>query len=197
MHASEQARADVVDRRAVWRRAQKLLVGRLIFLDETWTTTAMTRRYAWADVGVRALGHAPNGHWKTTTFLAGLTNEGIIAPFVLDGPINGECFFAYVEQILAPTLREGDVVILDNLSSHKNAAAARLVADKGARLLFLPPYSPDLNPIEMMFAKLKEILRQAEARTVDALWSLIGKLLTKFTPAECDAYIRHCGYNSN
>jgi transposase len=195
VHASEQARADVALRREAWRRGQARLAGRLIFLDETWTSTAMTRRYAWADIGARALGHAPNGHWKTTTFLAGLTTEGVIAPFVLDGPINGECFLAYVEQILAPELRKGDVVILDNLSSHKGDAAARLVADKGARLLFLPPYSPDLNPIEMMFAKLKEILRQAEMRTVDTLWNLIGNVLTRFTPDECAAYIRHCGYN--
>ena len=195
MHASEQNRPDVVERREAWRQSQKSLGGRLIFLDETWTTTAMTRRYAWADIGVRAIGHAPNGHWKTTTFLAGLTCEGLIAPFVLDGPINAECFLAYVEQILAPVLREGDTVILDNLSSHKNEEAARLIAAAGARLLFLPPYSPDLNPIEMAFAKLKELLRQAQARTVDALWDLIGRSLKLFTPDECANYLRHCGYN--
>jgi hypothetical protein len=123
VRASEQNRPDVAERREAWQRAQKSLGGRLIFLDETWTTTAMTRRYAWADVGARAIGHAPNGHWKSTTFLAGLTCEGLIAPFVLDGPINAECFFAYVEQILVPALREGDTVILDNLSSHKNEEA--------------------------------------------------------------------------
>jgi transposase len=185
VHASEQDRPDVVERRQEWRCTQTSLGGRLIFLDETWTTTAMTRRYAWADVGARALGHAPHGHWKTTTFLAGLTREGLIAPFVLDGPINAECFFAYVEQILVPVLREGDTVILDNLSSHKNEAAARLIASAGARLLFLPPYSPDL----------KELLRQAQARTVDALWDLIGRTINLFTPEECANYIRHCGYN--
>lgn len=195
MRASEQDRADVALRREAWRRGQRRLKGRLIFLDETWATTAMTRRYAWADIGKRALGHAPNGHWKTTTFLAGLTAEGLIAPFVLDGPINAECFLAYVEQVLIPVLREGDIVILDNLSSHKGEDAARLIAKAGARLLFLPPYSPDLNPIEMAFAKLKEILRQAEARTVDALWNLIGGILGNFTPAQCAAYIRHCGYD--
>ena len=167
----------------------------MIFLDETWTTTAMTRRYAWVDVGERAFGHAPNGHWKTTTFLAGLTSEGLVAPFVLDGPINAECFFAYVEQILVSTLREGDTVILDNLSSHKNEQAARLIASAGARLLFLPPYSPDLNPIEFAFAKFKELLRQAQARTVDALWDLIGHTLNLLTPEECANYLRHCGYN--
>lgn len=167
----------------------------MIFLDETWTTTAMTRRYAWTDVGARALGHAPNGHWKTTTFLAGLTSDGLIAPFVLDGPINAECFLAYVEQVLIPVLREGDTVILDNLSSHKDDEAARLIAAAGARLLFLPPYSPDLNPIEMAFAKLKELLRQAQARTVDTLWHLIGRFLNHFTPEECANYLRHCGYS--
>ena len=149
----------------------------------------MTRRYAWADVGARAIADAPNGHWKTTTFLAGLTCEGLIAPFVLDGPINAECFLAYVEQILVPVLRQGDTVILDNLSSHKNEEAARLIAGAGARLLFLPPYSPDLNPIEMAFAKLKELLRQAQARTVDALWDLIGRTLNLFTPEECANYV--------
>src|ERR1700739_2924250 len=158
VRASEQNRPDVAERREAWRRAQKDLGGRLIFLDETWTTPAMTRRYAWA-AGARAIGDAPNGHWKTTTFLAGLTCEGLIAPFVLDGPINAECFLAYVEQILVPVLREGDTVILDNLSSHKNEEAARRIAGAGARLLLLPPYSPDLNPIEMAFATLKELLR--------------------------------------
>nr|WP_256374885.1 IS630 family transposase [Bradyrhizobium sp. WSM2254] len=163
--------SDVAERRQACQCAQSSLGDRLIFLEETWTTTAMTRRYAWADVGARAFGHAPHGHWKTTTFLAGLTCEGLIAPFVLDGPINAECFFAYVEQILVPVLREGDTVILDNLSSHKNEAAARLIPGAGARLLFLPPYSADLNPIEMAIAKLKDLLRQAQARTVDALTS--------------------------
>src|SRR6201995_2902825 len=134
VRASEQDRPDVAERREAWRRAQRSLGGRLIFLGETWTTTAMTRRYAWADVGARAFGHAPNGHWKTTTFLAGLTCEGLIAPFVLDGPINAECFFAYVEQILVPGLRKGDGVILENLSSHKNEEAERLIASAGARL---------------------------------------------------------------
>ena len=153
------------------------------------------RNDASADVGTRAIGPAPNGHWKTTTFLAGLTCEGLIAPFVLDGPINAECFLAYVGQILLPVLRAGDTVILDNLSSHKSDQAARLITSAGARLLFLPPYSPDLNPIELAFAKFKERLRQAQARTVDALWDLIGRTLNLFTPEECANYVRHCGYN--
>ena len=128
-------------------------------------------------------------------FLRASTCEGLIAPFVLDGPINAECFLAYVEQILVPVLRQGDTVILDNLSSHKNEEAARLIAGAGARLLFLPPYSPDLNPIEMAFAKLKELLRQAQARTVDALWDLIGRTLNLFTPEECAPYVRDRGKN--
>src|SRR5579872_4260084 len=196
VHASEQDRPDVAERREAWRRAQKDLGGRLIFLDETWTTTAMTRRYAWADVGARAIGDAPNGHWKTTTFLAGLTCEGLIAPFVLDGPINAEYFLAYVEQILIPVLREGDTVILDNLSSHKGGEAARLIAAAGARLLFLPPYSPDLNPIEMAFAKLKVFLPKAAERSREALCQRIGNLLDLFEPHECQNYIRHAGYAS-
>lgn len=185
----------MAEARAAWvgRQAAELR-GRLIFLDETWTSTAMTRRWAWADVGKRALGCAPNGHWKTTTFLAGLTAQGLVAPFVLDGPMNGECFCAYVEHVLARELKPGDIVILDNLSSHKSERAAALIAAAGARFAFLPPYSPDLNPIEMMFAKFKALLRKAEARTVEALWDLIGRLLDEITPEECTNYIRHCGY---
>lgn len=197
LHASEQERPDVDQAREAWRNEQAGLSGRLIFLDETWTSTAMTRRWAWADIGTRALGFAPHGHWKTTTFLAGLTSEGLIAPFVLDGPMNGECFFTYVEQVLVPDLREGDVVILDNLSSHKGEAAARLIAAAGACLLFLPPYSPDLNPIEMAFSKLKAMLRKAAERTVASLWDKIGEVLDAFTPDQCANFIRHCGYNPN
>ncbi|MDI3567185.1 IS630 family transposase [Bradyrhizobium sp. Arg816] len=189
VHANEQDRRDVVERRQAWRCTQTSLGGRLIFLDETWTTTAMTRRYALGQRRRTCLGPSPHGHWKTSTFLAGLTREGLIARFVLDGPINAECFFAYVEQILVPVLRQGDTVILDNLSSHKNEAAARLIASAGAHLLFLPPYRPDLNPIEMAFAKLKELLRQAQARTVNALCDLIGRTLNLFTPEECANYI--------
>jgi transposase len=197
VRASEQDRPDVAERREAWRRGQKSLSGRLIFLDETWTTTAMTPRYGWAEVGTRAFGHAPNGHWKTTTFLAGLTCEGLIAPLVLDGPINAECFLAYVEQILVPVLRQGDTVILDNLSSHKNDQAARLIAGAGARLLFLPPYSPDLNPIEMAFAKLKAHLRRIGARSLDALWRAIGEICDLFDPDECWNYFKTARYVSD
>jgi transposase len=195
VHAAEQSRPDVAERREAWRAGQGALAHRrLIFLDETGASTNMVRRRGWGPIGERVLGHAPGGHWKTTTFLAGLAAEGIVAPFVLDGPINQEIFTAYVREILVPSLQPGDVVILDNLSSHKGVEARVLIEAAGAELLFLPPYSPDLNPIELAFAKLKELLRKAAARTRDALWALIGALLDAFTPEECSAYIRHAGY---
>jgi transposase len=182
--------------RAAWRRAQPDLVGRLIFLDETGARTDMTRRHAWAPVGERALGRAPGGHWKTTTFLAGLTAQGLIAPFVLDGPMDRAIFTEYVRQILVPELRPGDLVILDNLPGHKGEEAAALIAAAQAQLRFLPPYSPDLNPIEMAFAKLKALLRKAAKRTRDELWNAIAQHLDDFTPPECANYIRHAGYAS-
>ena len=195
MYAAEQTRPDVAARREAWRAAQPALAGRrLIFLDETGAATNMVRRRGWGPVGKRVLGHAPGGHWKTTTFLAGLAAEGIVAPFVLDGPINQEIFTAYVREILVPALSPGDVVILDNLSSHKGVEARALIEAAGAELVFLPPYSPDLNPIELAFAKLKELLRKAAERTRDALWTRIAALLDAFTPEECSAYIRHAGY---
>jgi transposase len=195
VHASEQERPGVAAARAEWRKRQPDLVGRLIFLDETGARTDMTRRQAWADIGKRALGRAPGGHWKTTTFLAGLTAGGLIAPFVLDGPMDRAAFTEYVRQVLLPELRPGDIVILDNLPGHKGEEAAQLIAAAGATLMFLPPYSPDLNPIEMLFAKLKTLLRTAERRTKDALWQTIGALIDAFAPDECLNYIRHAGYN--
>ena len=183
-------------RRAAWRAAQPELAGRrLIFLDETGAATDMTRRRGWAPVGERAAGSAPAGHWRTTTFLAGLAAEALGAPVVLDGPINRAIFTEYVRQILVPELRPGDVVVLDNLSSHKGEEAAALIAAAGAELRFLPPYSPDLNPIEHAFAKLKEMLRQAAERTRETLWRRIATLLDRFTPDECANYIRHAGYD--
>ena len=186
----------MAEARAEWRRTQPDLEGRLIFLDETGARTDMTRRHAWAPVGERALGRAPGGHWKTTTFLAGLTTQGLIAPFVLDGPMDRAVFTEYVRQVLVPELKPGDVVILDNLPGHKGEEAAELVEARGARLLFLPPYSPDLNPIEMLFSKLKTMLRKAARRTKEALWITIGDLLSAFSPDECINYIRHAGYAS-
>ncbi len=192
----------MAEARAQWRGAQPDLVslakekGRLIFLDETGARTDMTRRHAWAPIGERALGRAPGGHWKTTTFLAGLTAQGLIAPFVLDGPMDRAVFTEYVRQVLVPELKPGDIVILDNLPGHKGEEAAELVEACGAKLLFLPPYSPDLNPIEMLFSKLKTLLRKAERRTRDTLWTIIGDLLKEFSAEECANYIRHAGYAS-
>jgi transposase len=156
----------------------------------------MVRRHGRGPRGQRVKGFAPNGHWKTTTFTAGLCATGIIAPLVIDGPMNRVIFTQYVRQFLVPELQPGDLVIMDNLSSHKNAEVEDAIRKAGARLLFLPPYSPDLNPIEMAFSKLKTLLRKAAERNRDQLWQRIGKLLDRFRPAECQNYIRHAGYAS-
>jgi transposase len=156
--------------------------------------TDMTPRHGWAPRGERLIAKAPHGHWKTTTFIAGLRHDRLIAPLAIDCPMNATIFRAYAEQFLAPELSPGDIVILDNLSSHKDDAAREIVQDAGAELMFLPPYSPDLNPIEQVFAKLKHLLRKAATRTVNTLWDEIGKLLRCFTPDECANYIRNSGY---
>ena len=168
----------------------------MVFVDETWVKTNMTRVRGWSPRGQPLFDKVPHGHWKTLTFLAGLRRTGVVAPLVLDGPINGLAFTAWVEQFLAPTLSTGDVVILDNLGSHKGAATRQAVRDAGAHLLFLPPYSPDLNPIEMMFAKLKALVRKADARTIEETWRSVGSLLNAFPKEECERYIRHAGYAS-
>ncbi len=155
----------------------------------------MVRRYGWAPRGERAKGYAPAGHWKITTFIAGLAPDGIVAPFVVDQPMNRAIFTQYIRQFLAPTLRPGDIVILDNLSSHKGQEAISIVEQCGAKMLFLPPYSPDLNPIELVFAKLKTLLRKAQERSRDALWDRTGQLLDLFPAHECQNYIRHAGYD--
>jgi transposase len=170
--------------------------ARFVFLDETGASTNMVRRYGRCPKGERLLAAAPQGHWKTTTFVAGLRQAGIVAPYVLDGPMTGEVFRAYVEQMLAPNLEPGDVVVLDNLAAHKVAGVAEAIRAVGASLLYLPPYSPDLNPIEQVFAKLKALLRKAAARTRDALWDTIGRLLDEFPPAECENYLLNCGYGA-
>jgi transposase len=170
--------------------------GAFVFIDETGASTNMVRRYGWSARGDRLVDAAPHGHWRTTTFVAGLRSSGIIAPLVLDGPMTGEAFLAYVEQFLAPALSPGDVVVMDNLGAHKVAGVAEAIAAVGASILYLPPYSPDLNPIEQMFAKLKALLRKIAARTRDELWNEIGQLLAAFSPDECRAYIRHAGYAS-
>ena len=167
---------------------------RLVFLDETWATTNMARRYGRAPRGERVIASVPHGHWKTSTFVAGLREDAITAPLVIDGAMNGETFRAYIEQFLAPTLAHGDIVILDNLSSHKVAGVREAIEARGASLIYLPPYSPDLNPIEQAFAKLKALLRKAAPRTVESLWSVIGESLSAFPPNECANYLTAAGY---
>ena len=180
-----------------WKTHQhKLDPARLVFIDETWVKTNMTRTRGWSPRGQPLLARVPHGHWKTLTFLAGLRCDRIVAPFVFDGPINGDAFTLWVERCLVPTLAPGDIVILDNLGSHKGKSVRNAIRTAKARLLFLPPYSPDLNPIEMMFAKLKTLVRKAEERTVEATWKRVGTLLDEFTSEECSNYLRHAGYAS-
>ena len=182
-------------KRVRWKRHQaRLDPRRLVFIDETWAKTNMTRTHGRALRGRRLVDKVPHGHWKTLTFLAALRCDAITAPFVLDGPINGEWFLAYVEQVLVPTLSPGDVVVMDNLGSHKGKAVRRAIRKAGAHLFFLPPYSPDLNPIEQVFAKLKTLLRKAAERTVEATWRRIGKLLDHFSAEECANYLVNSGY---
>jgi transposase len=167
-----------------------------VFIDETWASTKMARTHGRAPRGERLRSPVPHGHWKTTTFVAGLRNCGMVAPMVLDGPINGVAFQAYVDQVLVPELRPGDIVVMDNLGSHKGAGIRAAIEAAGASLLYLPPYSPDFNPIENAFAKLKAMLRKAAARTVDGLWSVIGRSIDTFTPAECTNYFAAAGYDA-
>jgi len=195
LRAAEQDRPDVKQKRDDWQAAQPTLdPARLVFVDETWASTAMTRRYGRAPAGERLVCPVPHGHWKTTTFVAGLRLGGLTAPLVIDGAVNGDLFVAYVEQVLVPTLVPGDVVVMDNLSSHKRARVRQAIEGAGCALLFLPPYSPDLNPIEQAFAKLKALLRKAQERSVDGLWSFLGGALDLFSAEECRNYFRHCGY---
>jgi transposase len=195
LRAAEQDREDVEEARRAWAELQKTLdPRRLVFLDETWATTALTPARGWAPKGERLVCTVPHGHWHTTTFLCGLRTTGLVAPLVLDGAMNGPAFLAYTEQFLVPTLRPGDIVVLDNLSSHKVAGVREAIEQAGAGVLYLPPYSPDLNPIELAFSKLKRLLRDAAERTMEALWQTIGRLLQRFSPAECANYIRHCGF---
>lgn len=186
----------MLSRREAWFEGQlDLDPARLVFLDETWMSTNMARLRGRARKGERLRAGIPHGHWKTTTFVAGLRLNGIAAPMVLDGPINRDAFQAYVDQVLVPELKPGDVVIMDNLGSHKGPQVRRAIEAAGASLLYLPPYSPDFNPIENAFAKLKALLRKAAIRTVDALWNAIGRLVDLVTPAECANFFRAAGYD--
>jgi len=157
----------------------------------------MSPTRGWAPKGERLVCTVPHGHWHTTTFLCGLRTTGLVAPLVLDSAINGPAFLAYVRQFLAPALSPGDVVVLDNLSSHKVSGVREAIEARNATLLYLPPYSPDLNPIELAFSKFKRLLRDAAERTVEALWQTIGRLLDRFKPQECENYIRHCGFTQS
>lgn len=183
--------------RLVWQSLRpRLDPRRLVFIDETGTATNMARRRGRCRRGSRLIGRVPHGHWKTTTFVAGLRVNAVTAPFVIDRAMTGEIFRAYVKRCLVPTLSPGDIVIMDNLPAHKVAGVRDAIAAAGAMLLYLPPYSPDFNPIEMLFAKLKALLRRAAARTIPSLWDAIGRLLDDFSADECSRYLAHAGYGS-
>ena len=194
---SEQTRPDVARKRTRWKTYQdRIDRKRLVFIDETWIKTNMAPLRGWGPRGQRLKALAPYGHWKTMTFLATLRHDRIDAPFVFDGPINGDSFKAYVTEVLVPALKPGDVVVLDNLGSHKSKAVRNAIRAVGAHLFFLPPYSPDLNPIEQVFAKLKHLMRKASQRTVESTWRKTGELLSLFSPAECQNYLTNSGYAS-
>lgn len=193
MHAAEQERPDVAEARAAWKSDQVALEpARLVFIDETGTSTAMARLRGRARRGRRVIGRVPWGHWKTMTFVAGLRHDGITAPFVIDRAMTGAIFIEYVRQCLAPTLKPGDIVVMDNLPAHKKDEVRDIIVAAGAELRYLPPYSPDLNPIEQAFAKAH--LRKAQERSIDALWQRIGKLLELFHPSECANFFVNAGY---
>lgn len=183
-------------RRAQWKaRQDRIDPARLVFIDETWAKTNMAALRGWAPRGQRLEARVPHRHWKTMTFLAALRQDGVAAPWLLDGPINGERFRLYVEQVLVPSLRPGDIVIMDNLGSHKGKAVRCAIRAAGAKLFFLPKYSPDLNPIEKLFAKLKHLLRKAARRTPEAVCDAIGEILDTVTSLECRNFFLEAGYD--
>lgn len=195
IHAAEQQREDVQKQRDLWRKEMEQFdPAHLVFLDETWTKTNMTRSCGRAPRGERLVDYAPHGHWNTTTFLAALRVDRVSAPLVLDGPINGEIFLAWVEQFLVPTLKPDDIVVMDNLSSHKVEGVKEAIENAQARVAYLPAYSPDLNPIEQLFSKLKALLRKFKERSLDALWRRIGSITSACSVDECKAYLRNSGY---
>lgn len=172
----------------------KLDPDRVVFLDETWAKTNMTRTYGRSPRGMRLVDRVPYGRWETTTFLGAMRSTGFVAPLCVEGAINGALFQAWVEQHLVKVLRPGDIVVMDNLSSHKGAAVVAAIEAVGAEVRYLPPYSPDLNPIELAFSKFKKLLRDGAERTNEKLWRLCGTVLDLFTESECRNYITHCGY---
>jgi transposase len=166
----------------------------LVFIDETGLRTNMVRRYGRARRGERLIDYSPHGHWKTTTFVSALRHDQMTAPMVVDGAMSTPIFVAYIQQVLLKELRPGDIVVMDNLSSHKSARIRELIESAGAKLAYLPPYSPDLNPIENAFSKLKWLLKSAAERTVEGLWECVGQILERFSKSECLNYLKHCGY---
>ena len=194
-HAAEQERPDVAAARTIWKAEQRSLdPARLVFIDETGTSTDMARRRGRGKRGCRVIGRVPWGHWKTMTFVAGLRQDGITAPFVIDCAMNGAIFIEYIRQCLAPTLKPGDIVVMDNLPAHKSERIREIIEAAGAELRYLPPYSPDLNPIEQAFAKLKAHLRKAQERSLDGLWQRIGKIIPCFVPKQCANFFANAGY---
>jgi transposase len=197
LFALEQARADIARRRQRWRSWQSGLdPRRLVFVDETWIKTNMAPLRGWGPKGKRLRGFVPQGHWRTLTFLGALRHDRLTAPCVVDGPINGLYFRAYVEQVLVPALQPGDIVVMDNLGSHKSAAVRQMIRAAGARLWYLPAYSPDLNPIEQAFSKIKHWMRNAQKRTIEQTWRHVGRLVSDITPSECANYFANAGYAS-
>lgn len=195
LRASEQQRPDVAERRTSWKLWQHgVAPERLVFLDETWVKTNMVRPRGRSLEGTRLVCDVPHGHWKTTTFLSALRVTGLTAPLVIDGAINGELFRGWVEQHLAPTLRPGDIVVMDNLGSHKVAGVRQAIEAARATVAYLPPYSPDLNPIETVFSKFKWFVKSAARRTVDGLWSACAEASQLFQEPECRNHFRHAGY---
>ena len=195
LHAAEQDRPDVAEHRLQWRQQQpERNARRWIFIDETWTKTNMTRLRGRAPVGQRLVAKTPHGHWKTTTLIAALGLTDVRCSMLADGPVNAEAFEAFVEQVLVPQLRSGDVVVMDNLGSHKRPRTRQLIESAGTELVFLPPYSPDLNPIERVFAKIKHLLRSLACRTREALWNVMQSVLDRITPSDAANCFRHCGY---
>jgi transposase len=195
LHAAEQNRPDIVVDRAAWKILQAGIdPHRLVFLDETFGTTKMTRLYGWGPTDQRVIDFVPHGHWQSTTFVAALRLDGLFAPLVVDGALNGELFLKYVQQELAPQMRPGDILVMDNLPTHKITGVVTALAERDARVVFLPPYSPDLNPIEQVFSKVKNELRRRRLRTCDELWNAFGESLDWISPQEALHYFHHAGY---
>src|SRR5580698_837153 len=197
MRAAEQDRPEVQAARKLWRKQQPDWdVRQLVFIDETGLNTKMARHYGRCPMGQRCTSAMPHGHWQSSTFIAALRHDSIAAPFLVDGPVDADVFTAYLEQVLCPQLREGDTLILDNLSTHKISNVTRLLSVRGASVRYLPPYSPDLNPIELAFAKLKAHLRQAAARTLEDLLDAVATALNSFSAQHCRSFLHHAQYAS-